>query len=167
VWTHCQWDQPAVDGRRVSLVQLQTRFTSGSCVPRLLVLLFGCCAHSSCVHTRSDLPLLMMYRNSNACPDCGRTFKTPRGLAVHRHSCPKRPPRAPYSADYGDIENASQGQYQYEYLDSEGKLILSTKHVVNAVDLCTRLASRARFWAAIHAGRRESRAGRTGHPLRT
>jgi hypothetical protein len=51
----------------------------------------------------------------------------------------------------------SQGQYQYEYLDIEGELILSTKNVVHAVDLCTRLASRARFWATIHAGRRESK----------
>src|SRR3978361_274906 len=107
-----------------------------------------------------------MYRNRNACPDCGRTFKTPRGLAVHRHSCAKRPPRAPYSADYGDIENASQGHYQYEYLDPEGKLILTTKHSLNPVDSCTRLAFPTRLLAAMHAGCRESRAGRTGHPLR-
>src|SRR6266849_6641289 len=108
--------------------QLRTRFTSMSCVPRLLVLLFGSCVHSQCVHTRSDPPLLIMYRNRNACPDCGRTFEPPRGLAVHRHSCPKRPPGAPYSANHGHIENASQGQYQYEYLDTEGKMILWTKN---------------------------------------
>ena len=145
----------------------RTRFTSTSCVPRLLVLLFGSCVHSPCVHTRSDLPLLIMYLNRNACPDCGRTFKTYRELAVHRHSCPKRPSQVPYSADHGDIENAPQGQYQYEYLDSEGKTILRTKHAPNAVDSCTRLASPARFSAAMPAGPRESRAGRTGHPLRT
>jgi hypothetical protein len=132
----------------------QTRFSDWSCVPRLLVLLFGLYVHSLSVHTRSDLPLLIMYRNRNACPDCGRTFKTLRVLAVHRHSCPKEPPRAPYSADYGDIENASEGQYQYKYLDIEGKLILRSKHVLNAVDWCTRLASPARFTTAMQGGLR-------------
>jgi hypothetical protein len=127
----------------------RTRFTSTSCVPRLLVLLFGSCVHSPCVQTRLDLPLLIIYRNCNACPDCHRTFKTPRGLAVHRHSCPKQPPRAPFSADHGDRENALQGQYQYEYLDSEGKIILRTKHALNAVASCNRLASSARFSSAM------------------
>src|ERR1700709_2510203 len=104
-----------------------------------------------------------MYLNRNACPDCGRTFKTYRELAVHRHSCPKRPSQVPYSADHGDIENAPQGQYQYEYLDSKGKTILRTKHAPNAVDSCTRLASPARFSAATPAGPREPRSGRHRH----
>ena len=39
----------------------------------------------------------------NVCPDCGRDFKSTRGLSVHRIHCAKRPPKGPYhDYFYGD-----------------------------------------------------------------
>jgi hypothetical protein len=50
--------------------------------------------HSLCSHHIDPITRLQHYFNTMTsnptCPDCGRPFKTRKGLSIHRNQCPKR-----------------------------------------------------------------------------
>ena len=78
----------------------------------------------------------------NVCPDCGRNFKSTRGLSVHRIHCAKRPPYGPYH-DYlpGDlIENPdSHDLFKFQY--GEFPSSANSQNGTSSADSLTRLAA--------------------------